>query len=72
MESTMRKTILTGVAALALASLPALAQEADADVAVTLTTEGPVLMLRRVEPGEPRRGRLGRGDFGGRGGVAHL
>ena len=39
MESTMRKTILTGVAALALVSLPALAQEADADVTVTLSAE---------------------------------
>ena len=39
MESTMRKTIMAGVAALALASLPALAQEADADVTVTLNAE---------------------------------
>ena len=39
MESTMRKTIMTGVAALALASLPALAQEAGADVTVTLSAD---------------------------------
>ena len=39
MENTMRKTIMAGVAALALASLPALAQEADADVTVTLNAE---------------------------------
>lgn len=35
----MRKTILTGVAALALASLPALAQSDDADVTVTLSAD---------------------------------
>ena len=39
MESTMRKTIMAGVAALALASLPAFAQNADADVTVTLSTD---------------------------------
>lgn len=39
MESTMRKTILTGVAALALASLPAFAQEAAPDVTETLTAD---------------------------------
>ena len=39
MESAMRKTIMAGVAALALASLPALAQEADADVTVTLNAD---------------------------------
>jgi hypothetical protein len=39
MESTMRKMILTGAAALALVSLPTFAQEADADVTVTLTAE---------------------------------
>lgn len=39
MESTMRKTIMAGVAALALASLPAFAQNADADVTVTLSAD---------------------------------
>jgi hypothetical protein len=39
MESAMRKTILTGVAALALVSLPTFAQEADADVTVTLNAD---------------------------------
>jgi hypothetical protein len=39
MESIMRKTILAGAAALALATLPALAQDAIAEAEITLTDE---------------------------------
>jgi len=39
MESTMRKTILAGAAALALATLPAFAQDAIAEAEITLTAE---------------------------------
>lgn len=39
MESTMYKTILAGVAALSLSSLPALAQQAAPDVTETLTAD---------------------------------